>query len=374
MKRLYLLSFSVMLAAFLSQCTTQKKEQINDASEAEKPKFKLERGVNISHWLSQSKRRGEERRSFIAKKDLDFIAQIGYDHVRIPIDEEQMWNEKGGKEAEAFELLHNGISWALENKLKVIVDLHILRSHHFNEDEKPLWTDPAAQEQFFQCWRDLSGELNKYPTTEVAYELMNEPVADDPEEWNVLVGNAAKAVRELEPERFIVIGSNLWQSVHTFDDLKVPGNDPYIILSFHFYHPFLLTHHQASWTDIGDYTGPVGYPGLLVETNDLEAIESSELKAEIERRNGVYTIDSLELMMAKPIKKAKELDLQLYCGEWGCYPTVEREDMLQWYADMRVVLERNGIAWTNWDYRGGFGIATREDGAPIDDLIEVLLK
>ena len=335
----------------------------------------MRRGVNISHWLSQSERRGKEREEFFTEKDVEFIASIGYDHIRIPIDEGQMWSENGKKEPEAFQLLHSAIGWAFKHELKVILDLHILRSHHFNEDEKPLWTDPLAQERFFQCWRDLSSELSKYSIEKLAYELMNEPVADDPEDWNELVAKAAKVVRENEPQRFIVIGSNRWQSVHTFDALKVPENDPYIILSFHFYEPFLLTHHQASWTSIGDYDGPVKYPGLLVDSKDIVAIEDAKLREEIKRRNGVWNRDTIEKMMSKPIQKAKELNLQLYCGEWGCLPTVSRNSFLHWYGDMHDILEGHNIAWTNWDYKGGFGVVDRRlDDAPIDDLIEVLFK
>jgi endoglucanase len=204
---------------------------------------------------------------------------------------------------------------------------------------------------------------------------MNEPVADDPEEWNVLVGKAAAVVRQTEPERFLVIGSNRWQSVETFDELKVPENDPYIILSFHFYHPFLLTHHEASWTSIGDYSGPVQYPGKLVDDNDIKSIADEKLREHISNQNHLCNIDSLEKLMEKPIKKSKELNLQLYCGEWGCLPTVPRESFLQWYTDMRSILEKHEIGWTNWDYKGGFGVVDRKNNyEPIDDLIEVLLK
>jgi endoglucanase len=359
----------------LMQCQGQKKDSHQQSDDISTPTFFLKRGVNISHWLSQSKVRGAERTAFFTVEDVKFIAEIGYDHIRIPIDEEQMWDEEGNKEEEAFKLLHNAIGWAADHNLKVIVDLHILRSHHFNESEKPLWTDPKAQEQFYQCWRDLSGELMRYPTDLVAYELMNEPVADDPEEWNVLVAKSAAVVRQKEPQRFIVIGSNRWQSVHTFDELKVPENDPYIILSFHFYHPFLLTHHQASWTSIGAYNGPVQYPGLLVDEVSVANIADADLKKSIEDQNAIYTKDSLEKMMEKPIRKAEELNLQLYCGEWGCLPTVPRESFLQWYADVRDILEKHEIGWTNWDYKGGFGIVDRRnENTPIDDFIKVLLK
>ena len=56
--------------------------------------FRLKRGTNISHWLSQSTRRGKNRAAFFTEKDVTFIASHGFDHIRIPVDEEQLWTEK----------------------------------------------------------------------------------------------------------------------------------------------------------------------------------------------------------------------------------------------------------------------------------------
>ena len=334
--------------------------------------FNIKRGVNISHWLSQSARRGAEREAFFTMADVAQIAGFGYDHIRLPIDEEQMWDESGNKEARAFELLHDAIGWALENELRVIVDLHIIRSHYFNAPENPLWTVRGEQIKFVDMWRQLSAELKDYPLNMVAYELMNEAVADDPDDWNRLVAETMEALRMLEPERKIVIGSNRWQSVHTFPDLVIPENDPHIILSFHFYEPFLLTHHQASWTHIRDYKGPVSYPGLTVDPAHLEGL-SEELVIRIGHHNGVYTKETMEEMIMIPLQYAKERNLPLYCGEWGCFPTVPQEMRLQWYADVREILEKHEIAWANWDYKGGFGVVDR-NGEPHHDLLEVLLK
>lgn len=372
---LNLLSPALGLAIILEMSGCSLKEEspgMEAVNSFQQMDYEITRGVNISHWLSQSRRRGEERKNFIQKEDIDFISSVGYDHIRIPIDEEQMWDSLGNKEPEAFALLHNGIQWAAENGLRVVVDLHILRSHHFNEDEKPLWTDPAAQEQFFNCWRDLSEELIRYPNGLVAYELMNEPVADDPEEWNVLVEKSLAVVRKNEPERKVVIGSNRWQSVDTFDDLRVPPDDPHIILSFHFYTPFIVTHYKASWTGIAEYEGSVKYPGLTVEDEDLEGLEG-EMYERIKNEQKFYTRDSLEALMARPIKKAAQYGLPLYCGEWGALPTINKESRMQWYRDMRFILEKNGIAWANWDYKGGFGIVDRNVNEPYNDLIEILV-
>ena len=94
-----------------------------DALCADDTAFHISRGVNISHWLSQSQRRGQERDAFFTNKDVEYIAGLGYDHIRLPIDEEQMWDESGNKEDEAFTLLNNAIKWADSQGLKVVVDL-----------------------------------------------------------------------------------------------------------------------------------------------------------------------------------------------------------------------------------------------------------
>src|SRR5204862_2505359 len=121
----------------------------------------------------------------------------------------------------------------------------------------------------------LYGELIKYPVEDVAYELMNDPVADDPEDWNKLVEKASQIIRMNEPSRKIVIGSNRWQNPDTFDKLRIPANDKNIILSFHMYEPMLLTHHTASWASIRDYKGPVNYPGVIVKQEDLSGLPDS---------------------------------------------------------------------------------------------------
>ncbi|HTO17515.1 MAG TPA: hypothetical protein VLZ83_17245, partial [Edaphocola sp.] len=48
-------------------------------------KFTVKRGTNLAHWLSQSEARGEEREKFIRIIDIQNIAQMGFDHVRLPI-------------------------------------------------------------------------------------------------------------------------------------------------------------------------------------------------------------------------------------------------------------------------------------------------
>jgi len=320
-------------------------------------KFEIKKGTNVAHWLSQSKRRGTEREQFFKEEDVQNIAQMGFDHIRLPIDEVQMWDENGKRHDSAFLLLEKCIEWCIKSNLKVVVDLHILRSHYFNAKEKPLWTVPAEQEKFFDLWRDLSKSLKKFPTHMVAYELMNEAVADDHESWNQLVAKAHAVIRELEPNRTIVIGSNRWQSADTFDALKVPADDPNILLSFHFYEPFMLSHYKASWTFLKDYSGPVSYPGLVLSKENFDKM-SKELQPEVERFVGKeFDKASLFEMWTQPIEKAKQLGLPLYCGEFGIIADAPEKDRLNWYRDMMALFEEHGIGYANWNYRSdNFGL------------------
>jgi endoglucanase len=339
----------------------------------ENSKFEIFRGTNLGHWLSQSRHRGEERAQFIDKQDIKDIAEMGFDHVRLPIDEEQMWDEEGNRHEDAFQLMENCIESCREFNLRIIIDLHILRSHHFIAEVKPLWTDPAEQEKFYDLWRDLSKILIKYPNDLVAYELMNEAVADDPELWNNLIENAVKVIRQNEPERTIVIGSNKWQQAATFNDLRVPENDPNIILSFHFYEPFLLTHYNAGWTPMKGYIGPVHYPGIILSEEEFDQLPD-EMKTEASR-SFVGREFNKEWMLGewqKPIQKAQKLGLPLYCGEFGVITGPPEEDGYRWYQDMIDLFEENGIAYANWNFKSGSWGLKDEDGKRRERKIKII--
>ncbi|HEX5171400.1 MAG TPA: cellulase family glycosylhydrolase, partial [Cyclobacteriaceae bacterium] len=198
---LTLLVCNVLLIACKENKAVQEKLQ-----QAHVSAFTIKRGTNIAHWLSQSDRRGEERATFFTRKDVAFIDSVGFDHIRLPIDEEQMWDENGNRHADAFELMNNCLSWCNDAGLRVVLDLHILRSHHFNAEEKPLWTKVEEQDKFIRLWKDLSSEVRKWPNDFVAYEFMNEPVADDAEQWNKLLARVADSIRSWEAERVLVIG------------------------------------------------------------------------------------------------------------------------------------------------------------------------
>jgi hypothetical protein len=55
----------------------------------------------------------------------------------------------------------------------------------------------------------------------------------------------------------------------------------------------------------------------------------------------------------------------LLCNEFGVYREYsDAGSRMNWIRDVRTALEADGIGWTMWDYRGGFGVVWKEDGQP----------
>jgi endoglucanase len=323
--------------------------------------FEIKRGTNISHWLSQSERRGEERRAFFTRDDVDRIAGWGFDHIRLPVDEVQLWSDDGTPVEEAFGLLRSAIDWAAAAGLRVVVDLHILRSHYFNDTEVPaLFTDQAARKCFVSLWRSLSARLHDCPVDLVAYELLNEAVAPTAEAWNETWQAPFAVLRELEPERTIVLGSNQYNQWQTYPELDVPDDD-HLVLTFHYYNPMFITHYTARWWHGGSYSGPIRYPGQPIPESQHIAIDRLQSEG-MEDANRHFDRQVMRTDMSVPHAIAERHGYPLYCGEFGCYENTPADIREAWYRDIAAVFADLGIWWANWDYKGSFGLIT-PDGA-----------
>jgi len=371
MKKVFIsLALIIITLLTLGACSGQsgKTDGVNN--------FNIKRGTNLSHWLSQSRVRGEERRLHIQEDDFERLQKLGFDFVRIPIDEEQFWDEQGNKLPEAWQLLTNSIDLALKHHLRVVVDLHIIRSHHFNSGaSNTLFTSEKAQQDLINLWYQLSDVLKGYSNDSVAYEFMNEPVAEEHEQWNVIVEKVHRALREVEPQRTLVVGSNRWQDYETIKYLRVPEGDKNLILSFHYYHPMLITHRFAGWTPLGKFRGKINYPGVLITQEDYDAAPD-DIKEELKPfLTQVWDKDKLRADFKDAIEAAKKYDLQLFCGEWGVYEPVERDLAYRWYKDMLDVFDEFDIAWTTWCYDGDFGFwDQRTESYKDKPLVDILMS
>ena len=321
--------------------------------------FQIKRGTNISHWLSQSERRGEAREKWFTRDDVVRIASWGFDHIRLPFDEVQLWTDDERREPEAWHLLESALDWAQTAGLNVILDFHILRSHYFNQDGVPaLFSARDSLDRFLSMWVDLSKELQSWSPDFLAYEILNEAVAPSPDDWNRVSGDAFRLLRDREPDRTIVLGSNRFNSAATYDSLDIP-DDRLCLLTFHHYNPMAITHHQAPWTAVRDYRGPITYPGASVSDAHLARLDP-KVRETMKPFTRPYDRERMLAEMEPPLRRSRETGLPLYCGEFGVYHQTPIDARDNWYRDIISLFVEHGVAWANWDYKGHFGLVNSD--------------
>lgn len=331
--------------------------------------FKISRGTNNYHW----RMREDGKPPLLDSAEAAKLASIGFDHVRIPFNEEHLWDRMGRAHRDSLRHLRKAIDSCLDAGLDVILDLHTAYSHHFIAAVTPrLFTDPAEEMRFALVWSRLSSYFKDYPVGRVAYELLNEAVAADPADWNRVASAAHSAIRDAEPERTVVLGSNYFNQTHTFHSLDIP-DDPNIILTFHYYRPMLITHHQATWWEGGFYAGPINYPGAPLAPEDLKGL-CGEFCAKVPQwSNEPYGPEEFQRDLQEPLAVARKRGLPLYCGEFGCIMKAPQPIRRAWLSGFMGVLKSNGVSWANWDCRsdnfGLFDMRGNETGI-LDILME----
>jgi endoglucanase len=71
------------------------------------------------------------------------------------------------------------------------------------------------------------------------------------------------------------------------------------------------------------------------------------------------TAERIRQLLDIAVAFQEERNVPLFCGEFGVYqPFSDPDDRNVWYEVVRTKLEDHQIAWTMWDYHGGFGIFT----------------
>jgi endoglucanase len=332
-------------------------------------KFIISKGVNVASWLSTPKYSNEQRAAFFTEENVKQLKELGFDHIRLPIDEEVLWSQNGQPiRPYAFDLLHEVIGWCEKHGLKIIVDMHITRNHSFTNTENLLFTDPDEPAKFVKLWESLSSELSKYPNSLLAYEILNEPVSADPENWNRILDLVIPAIQAKEPDRTIIVGVCTSNFTVMYKNLRLPTKQN-ILMTFHFYAPYLLTAYGQDDTTGGKTDIPISYPGQLVPDNYIHELPDKW------QSTGKQTFNKeiLRPFMAAGINKAKELGVPVFVGEYGTLYTVPEPSRSNWYRDVISLMDEYNVGYTSWDYKGaGYSIVNENNEIIYPEIVKIM--
>jgi endoglucanase len=316
----------------------------------------LRRGINLGGWLSQLSYESSHVSTFVSAATFDEISELGFDHVRIPVDEMLVFPNHQHERPSSFALdvLGAARDWAVRAGLTVILDLHQTRDHSFlTPGRNELWRRRKPAERLVRFWTVALDGLGSSPTMLV--DLLNEPTIDDPATWWRIAEQAMHAIRRRHPSQWIIVESTPVNGVKAS-----PASVPHFpaaqpggcLYGFHFYEPLAFTHQSASWSSIGKYgLAPQEYPGFLrASTTQLPSRYRAQFVGPWDRAR-------LHGCLVPHLAWAAERNVRLHCGEFGAYVDGPPPARYRWVADVVDGLEANGVGWAYWTYKNmGFGL------------------
>ena len=203
---------------------------------------------------------------FLAEEDIARIAELGFDHVRLPINSRVVL---GPSAADGFALIDRAVEWCERHGLRILLDLHGAPGGQTgtNIDDSPngkpeLFMDERYQRQTVDLWREIARRYRDR-TAVLGYDLLNEPL---PEQWQhvypreliALYKDITAAIREVDPDHLIMYEGPQWATdVSVFTEVL----DPNSVLQFHRYWCAPERASIADYLDIRDRLGIPVYMG-----------------------------------------------------------------------------------------------------------------
>ena len=270
------------------------------------------------------------------------VAQAGFQTVRIPIRFPAHAQKRSPYTLDARFMKR--IDWVVEqaqkNGLMVILDMH----HNTGLDSAPKLFKP----QLLALWQQLAEHYQTQPDS-VLFELHNEPhdkLTAIP--WNAIIPDVLKVIRRSNPTRGVIVGPAEWNNLHQLATLKLPADDRYLIVTFHYYDPFHFTHQGADWVDGGkDWLG-TPWTGSASERNAVD---------------GDFD---------RAAAWAKKEQRPLFMGEFGAYSKAKMADRARWTAYVVQAAQQHGMSFAYWEFGSGFGAynpASRQWNQPLLDAL-----
>lgn len=249
----------------------------------------------------------------------------------------------------ALTKLDDVIRWSSELGVKVVVDLHsppgghVARAGAVATAGGEFWSTPAAQAHFVEVWRRITARYRDERDVIWGFDLLNEPddrtVTPAAEDWQALAARAGRAIREVDPERTLIVEPTMSGSAEGFAVFQ-PLDLTNVVYSFHLYSPFNYTHQGVDAP-----VAPLAYPGVI----DGQAWDRA----------------ALEESMAPAIAFAQKHRVHLYVGEFSALRWAPGGD--RYLADAIAIFEKHGWDWSYHAYREWHGW-NLELGPDRDDL------
>lgn len=271
----------------------------------------------------------------IAADDFTQIAAQGFQTVRLPV---RFSNHAGTAPPYTIDptfmaRVEQVVDLARAAGLRVILDLH-----HYEDPQGNLFTDPAGQTaRFAALWKQI-GERFRTKDANVWFELLNEPHGSlTHANLRSVLDPALREVRLTNPTRPVVIGGEGYSGINSLAMIPLP-DDPYLVVTFHYYDPFNFTHQGAPWITPAPPPPGRAFP---IGTDDADLAASVQKARDFLARTG------------RP----------LFMGEYGAYEGIPAAQRINWYGTVHTAFANANVDGCAWAYTNTMPLRDPATGA-----------
>lgn len=345
----------------------------------------LQKGMGIGGWLTNYKRFNvlphdkrlditvgdmEHFESYISQHDVAYIASLGMDHIRLGFDQIVLEESPYRYREKIFDILRRFAHWCKKYNLRLILNMHKAVGNYCDIlEESGLMQDAELQNRFIRVWLKLEEAFSS--DNDIIFELLNEVVNSTADEWNSVAEKTINAIRSVNKERMIIVGSIDYNNPPGLERLKV-YDDENIIYTFHCYAPHEFTHQQGVLQ-----AGPLYYNRKMpYPTDDIERYRDYH---RLWGNNNAYSnLERMDIEFLRqylqPAKRFIERnpDKILWCGEFGTIRHCNIKYRENWMRDMITILNEWDIPYCVWNY-----LSTPNDGnrfSLVDDDTRIILS
>jgi endoglucanase len=309
----------------------------------------------------------------IQAEDFPFIAQRGFDHVRLPIrfSGHALTESPYTIDAAFFGRVDTVLDQAAAANLAVVVDMHAY-------DE--LASDVAAQrDRFVALWTQIAARYQSRPDT-VAFELLNEPYSQLDTTWNDVMLPAIQAIRATNPRRLLIVDAVFWADPTKLSLLTLP-DDANIMAAIHLYEPKLFTFQGQDWIGAAFLTTGVIFPGP--PTTPIEPVQAAKDAAWANQWFIDYNTKPAATNPSGPATVAAQIALiaayrqshgrTVYNGEWGPQDGGALDSRVRLVTEVRQQCESAGIGWAIWEDPVNMNLFDSRAGTWLTEITDALL-
>jgi endoglucanase len=278
----------------------------------------MQRGVNIIGydpiWKDFEKRRFK----------VEYFKQLheaGFNTVRVNLQAFEHMDDMNRLSPAWFKTLDWVVDNAVANGLAVIIDEH---------DFVPCGEDAVmCHAKLLSFWEQVAPRYKDTPNS-VIFEILNEPnQAITIQGWNALIKETMAIIRSTNPQRNVIIGPAMWNSIHGLNAMELPKDDRHIIVTVHYYLPMEFTHQGAAWSPATVHLSGIKW-GTDAEKQALAA----------------------DFAGVQEWSKANERPILL--GEFGAYDKGDMDSRVKYTSYVARTAESMGWAWTYWQFDSDF--------------------